>query len=93
MITPFARLRQADVSTSDGISKFIEHLFSEKGPLTNISELFGASRKPSPKTDSIRGPKGNKIYSISAYNFITRLFDTRVKDAAWRNRMKLNPYC
>lgn len=93
MIAPFARLKQADVSTSDGISKFIEHLFSEKGPLTNISELFGANRKPSPKTDSIRGPKGNKIYSISAYNFITRLFDTRVKDAEWRNRMKLNPYC
>lgn len=87
IVTPFSSLRK------ENIDKFADQLFSEKGILTQMSELLSSGKKSTPKTDSIRGPKGNKIYSISAYNFITRLFDSRVKDKEWRNRMRKNPYC
>lgn len=71
----------------------MEELFDIKSPIVQLLEKLGTESQPDHKANSQRGPEGNKVYSIGAYNFITRLFDTRIKTAEWQNRMRQNPYC
>lgn len=75
------------------INDTIKALFGEKGQLTQLAERMGGSKRVNPKSDSMRGPGGNKVYAIGAYNFITRLFETRIKQKSWRDKMQKNPYC
>ena len=93
VLTPFAVLSKSTLDKHQGINDFVSKLFSEKSVLTSFVETMSVDKKANSKTNSVRGPKGTNIYAISAYNFITRLFNTRVTEKEWQDRMRNNPYC
>lgn len=74
-------------------TKKMEELFDIKSPIVQLLEKLSTTQQHDHKANSQRGPEGNKVYSIGAYNFITRLFDARMKTLEWQNRMRKNPYC
>lgn len=75
-----------------GYKSVVEKMFAEKSILTNLAQTFGDNIQANPKTISQRGPGNTKIYPVGSYNFITRLFDTRMKTKEWQDQMSLNPY-
>lgn len=74
-------------------NKIMKDLFEQKGAINTLIERLSSQQRPDPKTNSQRGAGGTKVYSIGAYNFITRLFGARIKTKEWRDRMRKNPYC
>lgn len=74
-------------------NKIMKDLFEQKGAINTLIERLGSQQRPDPKTNSQRGAGDTKVYSIGAYNFITRLFGARIKTKEWRDRMRKNPYC
>lgn len=73
-------------------SKIIKDLFDLKGDLNVLAERIGKKLPSDYKNNSQRGPEGVKIYTIGSHNFITRLFDARIRSKSWRERMLRNPY-
>lgn len=88
--------KQSTGQTSSRFNKYntiMKNLFEQKGAINTLIERLGSQQRPDPKTNSQRGAGGTKVYSIGAYNFITRLFGARIKTKEWRDRMRKNPYC
>lgn len=88
--------KQSTGQTSSRFNKYntiMKDLFEQKGAINTLIERLGSQQRPDPKTNSQRGAGGTKVYSIGAYNFITRLFGARIKTKEWRDRMRKNPYC
>lgn len=92
LLIPSASYMRGDDNKKSNADKKIDDLFSEKGMLTNLSQILSQYSPATPKSTSQRGPGNTKIYSIGSYNFITRLFSVRSKTEEWLNDMKLNPY-
>ena len=92
MLIPSASYMRGNDNKKSNADKKLDDLFSEKGMLTNLSQLLSQYSPATPKSTSQRGPGNTKIYSIGSYNFITRLFSVRSKTDKWLNDMKLNPY-
>lgn len=63
-----------------------------KSPIVTFMNLLSSSQKPTAKTTSQKGPGNTKIYSIGAYNFITRMFDTVMRTKEWLNKVADNAY-
>lgn len=92
LLIPSASYMRGDDNKKSNADKKLDDLFSEKGMLTNLSQLLSQYSPATPRSTSQRGPGNTKIYSIGSYNFITRLFSVRSKTEEWLNDMKLNPY-
>lgn len=92
LLIPSASYMRGDDNKKSNADKKLDDLFSEKGMLTNLSQLLSQYSPATPRSTSQRGPGNTKIYSIGSYNFITRLFSVRSKTDEWLNDMKLNPY-
>jgi hypothetical protein len=61
-------------------------------PFHYLTEQLASSQTPDAKDNSQPGPKNTKVFSIGAYNFITRLFSTRMLRSPWKKRMQKNIY-
>lgn len=74
------------------LNKKVKELFGEKGDLTNISQELSSYVPAQPQTSSQRGPGNTKIYTIGAYNFVTKMIDIAMKTKDWIRKMARNPY-
>ena len=77
----------------NGVDSAINKMFKVNSYFVSISEFVATTAKPTAKTDSTVGAGGNKIFNLSQFNFINRLFTVKIKDKAWLERMQKNPYC
>lgn len=86
------RLLESSNKRQQGVYKKLDEMFTEKGILTQLSQMFGSYIKSIPSTQSQKGPRNTKIYSIGQYNFITRTFAILANTKEWVNKMLNNIY-
>lgn len=65
-------------SNANSFQRKFKQLTDIKTPFFDLTERLAQSQQPEPKENSQRGPGNTKVYSIGAYNFITRLFKVRM---------------
>lgn len=76
----------------NGIDTAINKMFKTNSYFVALSEFVATTAKPTAKTDSTVGAGGNKIFNLSEFNFINRLFGVKIKTKDWLERMQKNPY-
>lgn len=86
------RLLESSNKRQQGVYKKLDEMFTEKGILTQLSQMFGSYIKSIPSTQSQKGPRNTKIYSIGQYNFITRTFAILANTKEWISKMLSNAY-
>lgn len=86
------RLLESSNKRQQGVYKKLDEMFTEKGILTQLSQMFGSYIKSIPSTQSQKGPRNTKIYSIGQYNFITRTFAILANTKEWISKMLNNAY-
>lgn len=86
------RLLESSNKRQQGVYKKLDEMFTEKGILTQLSQMFGSYIKSLPSTQSQKGPRNTKIYSIGQYNFITRTFAILANTKEWISKMLNNAY-
>lgn len=86
------RLLESSNKRQQGVYKKLDEMFTEKGILTQLSQMFGSYIKYIPSTQSQKGPRNTKIYSIGQYNFITRTFAILANTKEWISKMLNNAY-
>lgn len=86
------KLLESSNKRQQGVYKKLDDMFTEKGILTQLSQMFGSYVKSMPSTQSQKGPGNTKIYSIGQYNFITRTFAILANTREWISKMLNNAY-
>lgn len=86
------RLLESSNKRQQGVYKKLDEMFTEKGILTQLSQMFGSYIRSIPSTQSQKGPRNTKIYSIGQYNFITRTFAILANTKEWISKMLNNAY-
>lgn len=86
------KLLESSNKRQQGVYKKLDEMFTEKGILTQLSQMFGSYIKSIPSTQSQKGPRNTKIYSIGQYNFITRTFAILANTKEWISKMLNNAY-
>lgn len=79
-------------SNANSFQRKFKQLTDIKTPFFDLTERLAQSQQPEPKENSQRGPGNTKVYSIGAYNFITRLFKVRMTQKDWIDKLSRNIY-
>ena len=79
-------------SNANSFQRKFKQLTDIKTPFFDLTERLAQSQQPEPKENSQRGPGNTKVYSIGAYNFITRLFKVRMIQKDWIDKLSRNIY-
>lgn len=80
---------------STGKSQFqreFQKLTAMDSSFFKLAQDLAQSQQPDAKDNSQRGPGNTKVYSIGAYNFITRLFSSRMKNPQWLDKLSRDIY-
>ena len=80
---------------STGKSQFqreFQKLTAMDSSFFKLAQDLAQSQQPDAKDNSQRGPGNTKVYSIGAYNFITRLFSSRMKSPQWLDKLSRDIY-